>query len=275
MHDATIAMIGCGNMGSSLIGGLLADGYPAEKIWVTCQSQESYQRLTQQFDVNITLDNEEAIQIADVVIFAVKPKNLCAVASSLSKKIRINKPLVMSVAAGVLEKTLQRWLGGDVAMVRAMPNTPCLVRSGATILYANPLTNSDQRNRAESIVRAMGVAVWVENEDLCDAAFALSGCGPAFFFLVIEALQKAGEAMGLGADVARLLSVQTAYGSSRMALESEVDVIELRRRVTSPGGQTEQAIKVLEAGGIVELYTKAWPAAKDRASKLAHQFDEN
>src|SRR5262249_8819999 len=156
---------------------------------------------------------------------------------------------------------LQTWLGGNQSIVRAMPNTPALIRCGATALFANALVTEDQRNLAESIMRAVSVVVWLENEKWLDTVTALSGSGPAYFFIMMEALQTAGEELGLSSEIARLLCLQTAFGAARMALESEKTVAELRQQVTSPGGTTERAIQVLEEGKMREIFKKALQAA--------------
>jgi pyrroline-5-carboxylate reductase len=169
----------------------------------------------------------------------------------------------------VREPDLQRWLGGGLAIVRAMPNTPALVQSGATALCANSHVTAEQRNRAESILRAVGMTLWLKDEAQMDAVTALSGSGPAYFFLIMEALEAAGVHLGLDAADARLLTLQTAFGAAKMALESQEDAAVLRARVTSKGGTTEQALQVLEAGGLPKLLDKAVAAACERSRELA------
>ncbi len=182
------------------------------------------------------------------------------------------QPLVISIAAGIRTPDLARWLGADTAIVRAMPNTPALVQSGATGLFANAHVRDQQRDLAETILRAVGLTLWVEQEDQLDLVTALSGSGPAYFFLVMEALQEAASKLGLPAETARLLALQTAFGASRMALESDEDAAALRQRVTSPGGTTEQALRVLEEGGLRNLMEQALTAAARRSRELADQF---
>ncbi len=267
----TIAVIGAGNMGSSLISGLLKEEYPAKQIWACDPSDEKRRDLHEHFKVSVTSKNEEAVQQADVLIFAVKPQTMKAMVKKLVPLIQNKKPLIISIAAGIREKQLQTWLGGQVPIVRAMPNMPALIGCGAAALYANDFTSEVQRQMAEDILRAVGTTVWLKNEKQMDAVTALSGSGPAYFFLFIEALQAAGETLGLPEETARELSLQTAYGAVMLALESEETVIQLRQRVTSPQGTTERALAVLEEGGFRPLILNALQAAKERSEELAKE----
>jgi pyrroline-5-carboxylate reductase len=216
--------------------------------------------------------NRELVESSEVVVLAVKPQVIREVARDLAEAVQTRRPLVISVAAGVRAADLQRWLGGNCALVRCMPNTPALVQSGATALFATETVSDSQKDVAESILRAVGLALWIESEDLMDAVTALSGSGPAYFLLVMEALQEAGEALGLSHKTAHLLSLQTAFGAAKMALESSEDVAALRQQVTSPGGTTERALAVLEDGGLRELFNQALTAARDRSRELAEQL---
>jgi pyrroline-5-carboxylate reductase len=272
MNNTTLAFIGGGNMASSLVGGLIADGWDPASIRVADTSAQQLERLSQRFPVTTTTDNRAAITQADVIVLAVKPQSMQAVAQQLADDINQQQALVISIAAGIRESTLRSWLGADTAIVRTMPNTPAMVQSGATALFANPAVNEEQRSIAESILRAVGVAIWVDDEALMDAVTALSGSGPAYFFLFMEALQKAGCELGLPARTAHLLTLQTAFGAAKMALESTEDAATLRRRVTSPGGTTERAISVLQDGGFEALVSKALQSAAARSRELADQF---
>lgn len=265
----TIALIGAGNMGSSLISGLISQHYPPKQIWASDPSEEKRQFLHQKFGVTVTSRNEEALQHAETVIFAVKPQSMGAMVRELAATIQSKKPLVISIAAGIREARIQEWLGGKIAIVRSMPNTPALIGCGAAALYANSYTSPSQRKLAEAIMRCVGLTVWLEEEKQMDAVTALSGSGPAYFFLMIEALQKAGIALGLPEESARLLSLQTAYGAARLALESDEPVEKLRHRVTSPGGTTERALQILEKGAFHSLIAQALAAAKKRSEELA------
>ena len=211
---------------------------------------------------------------ADVVVLAVKPQVLKAVAEDLAATVREERPLVVSIAAGIPVATLRRWLGGTIAIVRTMPNTPAMVQTGATALYAGAGVSDEQRNHAETLMRAVGLTLWLDNETDMDAVTALSGSGPAYFFLVIEAMVNAGQRLGLGTRTAQLLTLQTALGAARMAMESNDDPATLRARVTSPGGTTEQAVIALEQGGLVDLFERALQAARDRSVEISRMLDE-
>jgi pyrroline-5-carboxylate reductase len=263
-----IAFIGGGNMARSLIGGLVADGYPAQNIWVTDPAKERLAELAAEFGVHISGDNAEAAQQADAVVLAVKPQVIKPVAEELGPVVKARRALVISIAAGVREGDLARWLGGEVAIVRSMPNTPALVQTGATALYANPRVSPAQRDLAESLLRAAGITQWLQDEQLMDAVTAVSGSGPAYFFLLMELMQEAGVKLGLPAETARMLTLQTALGAAKMALESREDAAVLRQRVTSPGGTTERALTVFAEGGIHDLVEKALRAATERAGEL-------
>jgi pyrroline-5-carboxylate reductase len=269
MTTPVIAFIGAGNMGGSLIGGLINDGHPAAKIWACDPSEERLLQLRDTYQINISDNNNKAIQAADVVIFAVKPQLFAGIAKACAAVIQDKKPLVISIAAGIREESIQQWLGGDTAIVRTMPNTPALVGCGATALFANKYVNPDRHALAESILRAVGIIVWVDKEEMMDTVTALSGSGPAYFFLMMESLQQAAEQQGLSSDNARLLTLQTALGAARMAIESGKPLDELRHNVTSPGGTTEKAVSVLEDNNIRGLFTKALQAAKQRSEELA------
>lgn len=265
----TIAFIGAGNMARSLIGGLIADDYPASAIIATDPLDAQRDQLRQHFDIRAEINNREAATQADIVVLAVKPQAMKQVATDLAPVIRDRHPLVVSIAAGIRAATLDAWLGGNTALVRCMPNTPALVQCGATGLYANARVTPSQHQAAESILRAVGLTVWVEDEALLDSVTALSGGGPAYFFLVIEALENAGVELGLGREQARLLALQTAFGAAKMALESEEPAAQLRARVTSPGGTTERAIAALQAGGMEALFSQALAAARQRCEELS------
>jgi pyrroline-5-carboxylate reductase len=275
MKDVNIAFIGGGNMARSLIGGLLDDGMPTERIWVADPNESVLRSLSDHFSIHVTTDNNEAILEARVIILAIKPQLARAVVQELAPAVQNHRPLVISIAAGIRETDLRSWLSEDAAIVRTMPNTPALVRSGATALFANSAVSKEQRNLAESILRAVGMTLWVDDESLMDAVTALSGSGPAYFFLIMEALENAGEHLGLPRDTARLLTLQTAFGAAKMALESNEDLAALRRRVTSPGGTTERAVTVLQQHKLEAVFDEALRAAHQRSVELAEIFGGN
>ncbi|MGB5539192.1 MAG: pyrroline-5-carboxylate reductase [Gammaproteobacteria bacterium] len=272
MTDMNLTFIGGGNMASSLIGGLIADGWNPATIQTSDRDVQQLQRLASRFGIATTPDNQAAAARADIIVLAVKPQVMKSVALDLAETVARHRPLVISIAAGVRESSLREWLGADAAIVRTMPNTPALVQSGATALFANPAVTEDQRSTAESIMRAVGLALWVEDENQLDAVTALSGSGPAYFFLLMEALQAGGCKLGLPVDTARLLALQTAFGAAKMALESPEDAAALRRLVTSPGGTTERAISVFQQHGFEELVEQAMQAAAGRSRELAEEI---
>lgn len=272
MGNQIIAFIGGGNMARSLIGGLVADGFSPGRIRVADPNPEQRRGLSEAFGVQGADSNLEAVRDADAVVLAVKPQVMRDVAEELAPALNGGGTLVLSIAAGVREPDLNRWLGGDAAVVRAMPNTPALVQTGATGLYANAKVGTAQRSLAESLMRAVGLTRWLEDEKLLDAVTGISGSGPAYFFLLMELMEDAGTHLGLPRETARLLTIQTALGAARMALESDDDPQTLRRRVTSPGGTTEQAVRTLEEGQIRELVERAVRAAAVRADELGNEL---
>jgi len=273
MNDMTLCFIGGGNMASSLIGGLIADGWNPASIRVSDTDKQQLARLTQRFPITTTTDNKSAVEGADVVVLAVKPQVIQGVAQTLAVALSKSQPLVISIAAGISESTLRLWLGEETAIVRTMPNTPAMVQSGATGMFANTNVTDDQRSIAESILRAVGIVIWVDDEALMDAVTALSGSGPAYFFLFMEAMQAAGRELGLPEKTARLLTLQTAFGAAKMALESSEDVATLRARVTSPGGTTECALQSFQADGLEAIVRKALKAAAERSSELGSKLE--
>lgn len=266
MHKR-ITFIGGGNMATSLIGGLLQDGHPADHIHVVDPVEEQRAFLSNEFAIQCSANAD--LSQCDVLVLAVKPQILQAVSRSLADAVQQHKPLVISIAAGIRCADMARWLGGHQHIVRCMPNTPALIQTGATGLFALAEVSQDQRTAAESILRAVGLTLWVEDEQLIDAITAISGSGPAYFFRFMEALQTAGEDLGLEASQARLLTLQTALGSARMALESSEEVAELRRRVTSPNGTTEAALNQFESESLGGIVKRAASAAAERANSLA------
>jgi len=272
MKTTRLAFIGAGNMARSLIGGLVADGWDPACISVSDPDTAQLSALSSRFQVHTDTNNHTVTENAEVVLLAVKPQVIRDVALDLADLIQKQQPLLISIAAGIRATDLQRWLGGSCALVRCMPNTPALVQSGATALWRNEHVSDEQTDLAETILRAVGLALWVESEDLMDTVTALSGSGPAYFLLVMEALQEAGQALGLPEETAKLLSLQTAFGAAKMALESSEDAAILRQRVTSPGGTTEKALEVLENGGLRGLFSDALNAARSRSRELAEQF---
>ncbi|MEI2769228.1 MAG: pyrroline-5-carboxylate reductase [Candidatus Competibacter sp.] len=275
MKNIPIAFIGGGNMARSLIGGLVAGGHEPDRIWVAEPDIGQRELLHSRHGVRTGPDNLAIAAEAEVIVLAVKPQILQGVARQLAPVVQARRPLVISIAAGVREPDLRRWLGGgSLALVRTMPNTPALVGSAASALFANEFVSEERRQLAESLLRAVGVTVWVGDESLLDAVTALSGSGPAYFFLIMEALERTALDLGLDADNARLLTLQTAFGAAKMALESVESPAILRARVTSPGGTTERALSILREGGLETLLAQALEAARSRARELGDLLGE-
>lgn len=263
-----IAFIGGGNMGSSLVGGLVESGHPPAAILVSEPEAERRRDLAERFAVGVTADNREAAAASDVVVLAVKPQIMAEVVTGAAGAIRDRGPLVVSVAAGTRTARILEWLGHPAPVVRTMPNTPALLGCGATALYANEAVTVEQRDAAETILRSVGMALWVDDEGLLDAVTAVSGSGPAYYFLLMEHMIGAGVRLGLTDEQARALTLRTALGAARMAIESGRTPEELRSGVTSPGGTTERALDLFRAGGFGELVERVLIGARDRSREL-------
>ncbi len=269
MKKSRITFIGCGNMGRSLIGGLIANGQSVNSITGTDINAEQRQTTASQFNIEVLEDNRQAIKDTDVVVLAVKPQSMQDTLQAIKADLTQEKPLLISIAAGIQLSDLGQWAGEELAIVRTMPNTPAMIQAGATALCANKHTSETQRDLAEAIMRSVGLALWLDDETLMDAVTALSGSGPAYYFLIMEVMEKAATQLGLSQEHARILTLQTAFGAAKMALESNHDAETLRKQVTSPGGTTEQALDVLMNGGIEDLFADALKAAQKRSAELA------
>ncbi len=274
MNKLKIGFIGAGNMARSLIGGLIASGLPADNIQASAPDTEQLQALAHDFGIQTSADNQAPVDQCDVIVLAVKPQILKQICQALRP---CQGCLYLSVAAGIPTASISHWLeqkteAGQLAIIRAMPNTPALLQTGASALYANPHTSEAQRESAEAIMRAVGLALWVEDEAQMDAVTALSGSGPAYHFLFMEAMISAAQELGLNEANARLLTIQTAFGAAKMALEIDEEPATLRRNVTSPGGTTERAIQTFQQGGFEKLVAAALSAARDRARELAEEL---
>ena len=275
MKKSRITFIGCGNMGRSLIGGLIANGQSVNSITGTDINAEQRQTTASQFNIEVLEDNRQAIKDADIVVLAVKPQSMQETLQAIRSDLAQEKPLLISIAAGIQLSHLEQWAGEELAIVRSMPNTPALIQSGATALCANQFTSDTQRDLAEAIMRSVGLVLWLDDETLMDAVTALSGSGPAYYFLIMEVMEKAATQLGLSQEHARILTLQTAFGAAKMALESNHDAASLRKQVTSPGGTTEQALNVLLEGGIEQLFDDALAAAKNRSIELAEEYGKS
>lgn len=262
-----IAFIGGGNMATAMIGGLIETGFAPQDIRVVERNEAARQTLAERHGVTVLSPGDaQAVVDADIVVFAVKPQDLRGAAQALAPGLA--RALVVSIAAGVRAADLARWLGGHRQVVRAMPNTPALVRAGVTGAYASSEVTGEARLEAERVLAAVGRVLWFEDESLLDAVTAVSGSGPAYVFYFMEAMVAAGCAEGLKPEVARELVLATVAGAARLAEISREDFAELTARVTSKGGTTERALAVFEEAGLKEILARAVRAAASRAREL-------
>ena len=272
MSNTRIAFIGAGNMATSLIGGLRAQGVDAALIRASDPGAEQRAKVAAEHGIELFADNAQAIEGAEVVLIAVKPQMMKAVCEALRPSLKPGQ-LVVSIAAGITCASMNKWMG-EHPIVRCMPNTPALLRQGVSGLYATARVSSEQREQAGQLLSAVGIVLWLDDEKQLDAVTAVSGSGPAYFFLLIEAMTAAGEKLGLPRETAAQLTLQTALGAALMATGSDVDAAELRRRVTSPAGTTEAAIKSFQAGGFEALVETALTAAAHRSAEMAEQLGQ-
>lgn len=268
-NDSAIAFIGGGNMARSLIGGLIARGTAAADIHVAEPVDTLREALARDFGVTAHATAVPAATDRQVWLLAVKPQVMRDVCESLAELAQWQRPLVVSIAAGITTGQLKRWLGNDTAVVRTMPNTPALLGAGVTGLFATAEVGVDGRERAANLLASAGKTVWIDDEATMDAVTATSGSGPAYIFLLAEAMETAAIAEGLPADAARTLVLETVLGAARMLTESGEDPAELRRRVTSPGGTTQAAVETFEAGGFRALVAQAIRNAAERGRELS------
>ncbi len=266
-------------MANSLIGGLIDAGYSASDITITEPDKARRHALNEQYKINTSDNNSDTLQ-CDIIVLAVKPQLLNTVCLQLESSLKShpNNPLFISIAAGVRSTDINRWLNenqdAQSAIVRCMPNTPSLLQCGASGLFANDQVSDTQKTSAEDIMQAVGTVIWVDTEDQLNAVTAVSGSGPAYFFLMMEAMQQAGETLGLSEEISQKLVLQTALGASRMAIESDHSPTELRKMVTSKGGTTEQAILSFQNANYLQIVQDALQAANDRSISLADELGD-
>ena len=269
-----IAFVGGGNMARSLIGGLVRAGTPGSRIGVAEPNADLRAALARDFAVAVHDNAAAAARDADAVVLAVKPQVMKTVCASLHAVAQERKPLIVSIAAGIRIGQIDAWLGGGLAIVRSMPNTPALIGAGASGLVANARAGAEQRRLAQGILDAAGLAVWIEDEAQMDTVTALSGSGPAYFFLLVEALEDAAVAQGLPRETARALATQTCLGAGRMLREDGEAPSVLRQRVTSPNGTTQAAVESFEANDLRAIVAHAVAAATRRGEELSKQLGD-
>ncbi|GMG85933.1 pyrroline-5-carboxylate reductase [Biformimicrobium ophioploci] len=266
---------GAGNMAGAVIGGMIAAGYPPEQILATGRDTRKLADFSTRWGVAIATDNLQAVADAEVIVLSVKPQVMGALCQSLRPALAGREPLVITLAAGIPLAAYRRWLGEHLPIVRAMPNTPSLVQAGVTGLYAGPGVTQAQRQQAEQIAGAVGITLWVEEESGIDQVIAVSGSGPAYYFLFMEAMIDAAEAAGMARADAERLTLQTALGAAKLAQSSDVDVARLRRNVMSPGGTTERAIQRFQRDGLDKLVAAAMHDCAERAAEMARELDRD
>ena len=271
MSDLQLAILGGGHMGRALIAGLLRSGTRPERIGVGESAEEARRALAGELGVTATPDNARAVDGAAVVVLAVRPQVAGPVVAGVSSLLRAQRPLVLSIAAGVRIATLESWCGEGVPVMRAMPNRAALVGAGATALYAPPSVGAAQRAAAEHIARSVGGLVWVSEEDHLDVVTALSGSGPAYFFLLAECMAEAAEGLGLAPPIARILAAATLHGAGVLAASGVADLARLRAEIASPGGTTEAALAALNSAGLRGTVERAVAAAARRSRELGAQ----
>jgi pyrroline-5-carboxylate reductase len=269
MSAKRICVLGAGNMGRALIAGLMRAGTPAGEFAVGESAAAARAQLTRELGLTASPDNEAALAGAGIVVLAVKPQEAGTVLKPLAGALAAARPLVISVLAGTRVRELEAWCGSEVPVVRAMPNRPALLGAGISGLYAPLKVGAAQRASAETVLKAVGEAVWVPTEDMLDAVTALSGSGPAYFFLLAECMAEAGQQLGLEHAVAQRLALVTLYGSGLLAHGGGAELARLRAEITSRGGTTEAALRVLEQGGLKGLVAQALGAAAARGRELA------
>lgn len=272
MTDPKIAFIGGGNMAQAIIGGLIANGYSRDLITAADPLPQQRTAIEERHGIRTVADNRLAVGASDVLVLAVKPQLLRDVCGEIGAPVQTVRPLVLSVAAGVGTHDISRWLGEHIALIRVMPNSPALVGAGVTGMFANENVDATQKSAAERLMSAVGAVVWLDRESLLDPVTAISGSGPAYFFLLMEIMERVGIEMGLPADAASELTIRTAAGAAEMALRSGPDLVTLRRQVTSPGGTTEAALRTLEEADLRGIVRAALIAARDRGAELADEF---
>jgi len=261
-----IAFLGAGNIAQAIMGGLIDNGFDPSAITACDPVPECTDRASER-GISIAASNDEAIASADVVMLCVKPNIITDLLAAID--VDLGDKMLISVAAGITTDTIGGCVPPGTAIVRCMPNTPALVREGMTAMYATPGVSAAQKETADSILSAVGRALWVDSEDSLDAVTAVSGSGPAYFFLLMESMIAAAESEGLSPDVARELVLQTALGAAQMASESDQDPGTLRVQVTSPGGTTQAALEHFEAAGFADTVRDAVERARIRSVELS------
>ena len=276
MSNDYIGFIGGGNMTRAIAAGLIEGQYPAADLLISEPAIEQRAVLARDLPgVIIEESNDAVASRAGTVVLAVKPQVMRDVCRGLADAVQKAQPLIVSVAAGIRSGDIDEWLGGELAVVRIMPNQPALLRLGASGLYANERTSDEQKERAKRILSAVGHVVAVKSDADIDAVTAISGTGPAYFYLLIDMMIKAAQEMGLDAQAAQILTIETAKGASAIADAEDETMESLIERVRSPGGTTTAAFDSLDADHVRAIFARAFTAARDRAVVLADEANKD
>jgi len=267
MKQPQIAFIGAGNMNSAIINGLIINNFPIDQLSVSNRSQEKLDA----FSCRTSLNNGTVIENADVIILGVKPQQIKTVCKEIASYCKKNTPLVVSIAAGITLEHIEKYLGYPASIVRAMPNTPVCVGMGSTAMCANQYVSSDQKDISTMIFNSVGMSAWLTNEDLIDPLVSLSGSGPAYIFLMMQAMVESAKKMGLPTQLSTDFCIQTVLGSAALASKEKVSLEKLRKNVTSPGGTTEAAIKTLMHHAFKDIVNEAMTNNLSRSKELAKE----
>ncbi|MFT7371473.1 MAG: pyrroline-5-carboxylate reductase [Oleiphilaceae bacterium] len=272
LNDNKICFIGAGNMASCIIGGLLKNGFPAQQVIASAPSNEkNLNMLKDTLNIEVSTNNQQAVINADIIVLSVKPQVLQTVCEEISNSLS-HQPLIISIAAGISIASIHGWLGNNLPIIRCMPNTPSQVMKGASGLIENSQVSDAQKQAASELFAAIGIVEWLKDENQIHAVTALSGSGPAYIFLVIEAMEAAAIKQGLSPETARRLAAQTVAGAAEMVLSSDIEPAQLKRNVMSPGGTTERAIQTFESLGLVSIFEAAINAAAERSIEMSAQL---
>ena len=267
LKDKKICFVGAGNMANAIVGGLVQKGLTANNIMASAPSEEHLEQIKSNWGVQTSSDNIAAAKQADIIVLSVKPQILKQVCESLSSSLA-HRPLIISIAAGIELKSLSEWLGEEQAIVRCMPNTPAQVLKGASGLISNSHVSEEQKELSAELFSGIGIVEWLADESQMHSVTALSGSGPAYIFMMIEAMESAAIKQGIKAETARKLAAQTVLGAAQMVLSGDVSPAQLKKNVMSPGGTTERAIQAFEENNLVGIVDKAMQAAADRSQEL-------
>ncbi len=272
MRNGKVAFVGGGNMTRAIAGGLIESGFAPADIFIAEPVDEARLSLAKELPgVNLSAANNDIVVATGCLVLAVKPQILPEVCRDLKVSVQKERPLIVSIAAGIRSTDIDAWLGGGLSVVRIMPNQPALLQLGVSGVYANEKTSDDERDYAAGIIGAVGAVVHVGSEADIDVITAISGSGPAYFFLLIDVLIKTAIDLGIAEESARTLAIETARGAAALASSESENMDTLMARVRSPAGTTAAALHSLESANVRDIFSAAIKAARDRANILADE----